>query len=163
MSLDDFTDKCFWSLSQRKLEIAVFTNATLLVSEPLTLCCAALVLQHPPNSLLLFRTSLSSPSKSGALRTSPSSVPQNKMLWGVKWLQESTVLIVIVCLHQVTDNIYSLVVFASVRIISCSERCEETSLLQHCSLLFVQKVRFKCFSTTFCTCLLSCLCFNSCT
>lgn len=76
VSLDDVTEKGFWSLSHRKVEIAVFTNAAPLVSGPLTLHCAALVLQHLPNSLLLLRASLSSPGKSAAPRLCPSSLFQ---------------------------------------------------------------------------------------
>lgn len=53
VSLQDITDKGFWSLSHRSKK-AVFTNAVLPALEPLTLHRAALVPQRLPNPALCF-------------------------------------------------------------------------------------------------------------
>lgn len=51
MSPDDVPNEGIWRVSLRKVEVAVFTDAGFLLPEPLTLRCAALVLQHHPKLL----------------------------------------------------------------------------------------------------------------
>lgn len=178
VSLDDDTKKGFCFLSQRKVEITVFTKAALLVSEPLTMHCAGIVLLHLPNSLLLLWVSLSSPSKSAALRPSPSSLfqrtrcredatQQSKMTaaqcYSIQWLHVADGYTVsppgnTVCVCGIWISKWELTPGAKggrKSLYCCTVPCVSV-------LWFIQKVDnvFSYFFTKWCTCLLFYLFFN---
>lgn len=166
VSPNDVTDKCFWSLSLGKVEIAVFTDSPLLVSEPLTLCCAAIVLQtsskRPAFVLSFFQftkqicrtevISLLCSTEQDAVRMSVNRTNNcsTALYWNI-W-----------CAYTGWQTIYICgICISEARCVRKSLYCSTAPCVP--SLLFVQKVMHKNVFTTFCTCLFFFSCFNSCT